>query len=292
MIPIDLSGKVALVTGVGDNQSFAWFIAKGLQAAGAKLVFASHPRMVGIVENFLEREADAESRILPYGAGSLKVDRVVACDVRFDTEADIDAETRADKRFNKHGDISIKGMLEKVTPHYDGIDIVVHSVAFSREIKNKMVDTSRKAYLEALSISSYSLTGLSRACAPYMEKKGGGSILGLSYLGGVRVVPHYGGGMSTAKAALEIDAKQLAHNLGAKGIRVNIISAGPYASRAASAIGDMDEMINYAAQRSPLPRGIKPEEVADATVFLCSPLASAISGHVLYVDCGYNVMGL
>jgi enoyl-[acyl-carrier protein] reductase I len=292
MIPIDFTGKVALITGVGDNQSFAWYIAKALQAAGAKIALASHPRMVGIVENILERDADAESRILPYGAGSLKVDRVVACDVRFDTADDIDPETKADRRFNKHGDISIKGMLDKVMPHYDGIDVLIHSVAFSREIKNKMIDTSRKAYLEAISISSYSLSALARAAAPYMEKKGGGSVVGLSYIGGVRVVPHYGGGMSTAKAALEIDAKQISHNLGSKGIRVNIISAGPYASRAASAIGDMDEMIGYAAQRSPLPRGITPEEVANATVFLCSPLASGITGHVLYVDCGYNVMGL
>jgi enoyl-[acyl-carrier protein] reductase I len=156
-----------------------------------------------------------------------------------------------------------------------------------------MVETSRAGYLEALSISSYSLTALARACEPLMQNRpDGASIVGLSYLGGVRVVPHYGGGMSTAKAALEIDAKQLAHNLGGKGIRVNIISAGPYASRAASAIGDIDEMINYAAKRSPLPRGITPEEVGNATVFLCSPLASAISGHVLYVDCGYNVMGV
>ena len=292
MIPIDLSGKVALVSGVGDNQSFAWFIAKGLQAAGAKLVFASHPRMVGIVENILERDADAESRILPHGAGTLKVDRVVACDVRFDTMDDVDEQTKGDRRFNKHGDFSIKGMLEKVTPHYDGIDIVIHSVAFSKEIKNKAVDTSRAAYLEALSISSYSLTALARAATPYMEKRGGGSVVGLSYLGGVRVVPHYGGGMSTAKAALEIDAKQIAHNLGSKNIRVNLISAGPYASRAASAIGDIDHMVQYAAERSPLPRGIHPDEVANATVFLCSPLASAITGHVLYVDCGYNVMGI
>jgi enoyl-[acyl-carrier protein] reductase I len=292
MIPIDLSGKVALVTGVGDNQSFAWYISKALQAAGAKLIFASHPRMVGIVENILDRDADAESRILPYGAGTLKVDRVVACDVRFDSMDEVDEETKGDRRFNKHGDFTIKGMLDKVMPHYDGIDIVIHSVAMSREIKNKAVDTSRKAYLEALSISSYSLTALARAVAPHMEKRGSGAIVGLSYIGGVRVVPHYGGGMSTAKAALEIDAKQLSHNLGTKNIRVNIISAGPYASRAASAIGDIDEMIGYAAQRSPLPRGITPEEVGAATVFLCSPLASGITGHVLYVDCGYNIMGL
>jgi enoyl-[acyl-carrier protein] reductase I len=120
----------------------------------------------------------------------------------------------------------------------------------------------------------------------------GAAVLGLTYLGGDRVVPHYGGGMSTAKAALEIDAKQLAHNVGKKGVRVNLISAGPYASRAASAIGDIQNMIDYAAQRSPLPRGVKPEEVADAAVFLCSPLASAISGEVMFVDCGYNVMGV
>lgn len=293
MIPIDLSGKVALITGVGDNQSFAWYIAKGLQAAGARLIFASHPRMCGIVTNLLEsdRADDKEARQLP-GGGELKPEMVVACDVRFDNIDEVDADTKNDRRFNKHGDFTIKGMLEKVAPKYDGIDIVLHSVAFSKEIKNKAVDTSRAAYLEAISISAYSLTALSRAVAPLMEKRGGGSIVGLSYLGGVRVVPHYGGGMSTAKAALEIDAKQIAHNLGTKNIRVNIISAGPYASRAASAIGDIKHMIDYAAERSPLPRGITPEEVANATVFLCSPLASAITGHVLYVDCGYNVMGL
>ena len=290
MIPIDLSGKTALVTGVGDNQSFAWFIAKGLQAAGAKLVFACHPRMVGIVENILERDADAESRVLPYGAGNLKVERVVACDVEYDKLDDVPEATRNDRRWNKHGDFTIAGMIEKIKD-LDGVDILLHSVAFSREIKNKMIDTSRAAYLQALSISSYSLTSLARAVAPLMEKKGGGSVVGLSYIGGERVVPHYGGGMSTAKAALQIDAKQIAHNLGTKNIRVNIISAGPYASRAASAIGDIQDMIDYAAKRSPLPRGIGAEEVANATVFLCSPLASAITGHVLYVDCGYNTMG-
>src|SRR5262249_60720026 len=116
--------------------------------------------------------------------------------------------------------------------------------------------------------------------------------LGLTYSGGGRVVPHYGGGMSAAKAALQMDAKTLASNLGGKKIRVNLISAGPYASRAARAIGDIDQMIRYAAERSPLPRSIEPEEVANATAFLCSPLASGITGHVLYVDCGYNVMGV
>jgi enoyl-[acyl-carrier protein] reductase I len=294
MIPIDLKGQVALVTGVGDNQSFAWFIARGLQAAGARLVFASHPRMVNIVSNLLESDKpdDAQARILPYGAGNLKPEKVLACDVGFDSMEDVDEKTKNDRRWNKHGDFTIKGMVDQLTADFGKVNILIHSVAFSAEIKNKMVDTSRKGYLNALSISAYSLTALARACAPLMEKAGGGAVVGLSYLGGDRVVPHYGGGMSTAKAALQIDAKQLAHNLGRHNIRVNIISAGPYASRAASAIGDIDHMISYAAERSPLPRGITPDEVANATVFLCSPLASAITGHVLYVDCGYNVMGV
>ena len=183
--------------------------------------------------------------------------------------------------------------MNAVKNHSGGLDILIHSIAFSPEIKNKAVDTSRQAYVTALSISAYSLTALLRAGQPLMENRpDGAAAVGLTYLGGDRVVPHYGGGMSTAKAALQIDAQQLAHNLGPKNIRVNLISAGPSASRAAKGIGDIEHMIDYAAQRSPLPRGIEPDEVANATAFLCSPLASGITGHILYVDCGYNTMGV
>jgi enoyl-[acyl-carrier protein] reductase I len=293
MIPLDLSGKVALVTGVSDNRSFAWYIAKALQAAGARLVFACHPRLMNIVQNILEHEADAPTRVLPFGTGTLKVEKVLPCDVSFDTMADVDEKTRNDRRFNRHGNFAIQDMMETMQKEFGAIDVLIHSIAFSPEIMKKMLDTSRSAYLTALGVSAYSLTALARAAQPLMENRPDGTaILGLTYLGGDRVVPHYGGGMSSAKAALQMDAKQLASNLGPKKIRVNLISAGPYASRAASSIGDIDQMIRYAAERSPLPRGIEPEEVANAAAFLCSPLASGITGHVLYVDCGYNVMGV
>jgi enoyl-[acyl-carrier protein] reductase I len=298
MIPIDLVGKTAVVTGVGDNESFAWFISKALQAAGARLIFAVHPRMTRIVDGFLSGDApeDVKSRQLPYGTGTLKFDKLLPCDVSYDTMADVPPSVRDDRRFKRveeeFGDYSIAGLVKAVQASHDKIDILIHSVAFSPEIKNLAIDTSRAAYLQALSISSYSLTALCRAFGPLMEKcPDGASVVSLTYLGGDRAIPHYGGGMSTAKAALQIDTKQLASNLGPKNIRVNTISAGPYASRAARSIGDIQEVINVVSSRSPLPRPIVPEEVANAAAFLCSPLASAITGHVLFVDCGYNVMG-
>jgi enoyl-[acyl-carrier protein] reductase I len=293
MIPIDLSGQVALVTGVQDNEGFAWFISKALKVAGAKVVLACHPRVVGIVEGFLTRSHDAESRKLPDG-GELTVERVLPCDALYDTMTDVPDAVRNDRRFAKFPEYSIQGTVEAVGKEFGGIDILIHSIAFSREITKLMKDTSRAAYFEALGISAYSLTSFLRSAEKYMtDRPNGGSAVALTYLGGDRVVPYYGGGMSTAKAALQIDTKQLAHNLGSKNIRVNCISAGPYASRAARSIrpGEFEKSIEYAAVRSPLPRPIKPEEVANATVFLCSPLASAVTGHVLYVDCGYNVMG-
>ncbi len=308
MIPLDLGGKVALVTGVGDNVGFAWHIAKALQAAGARLALAVHPRLMNIVDNILQSDhkEDVESRQLPYGAGTLTAEKMVPCDVAFDTMADVPDETRNDRRYKrieeKFGDYSVQGAVDTIGKALGGIDVLIHSVAFSPEITNAALATSRKAYLTALSISAYSLTALLRAARPYMEgRPGGASAVGLTYLGGERVVGHYGGGMSTAKAALEIDAKQLANNLGPSNIRVNLISAGPYASRAASAIKGKDEggkdhtihdMIKFAAAASPLKRPITAEEVANTAAFLCSPLASAITGEVVFVDCGYNIMGV
>jgi enoyl-[acyl-carrier protein] reductase I len=299
MIPLDLGGNVALVTGVANDLSFAWYIAKALQAAGARLIFACHPRLIRMVEGALtsDRPEDVENRVLPFGAGTLKVEKVIPCDVSYDTMADVPPATRGDRRWTRveeqYGDYSIQGLMTAIGKDFRHLDVLVHSIAYSPEIKNKAIDTSRAAYLSALSISAYSLTALLRAAQPFMENRpDGAAALSLTYLGGDRVVPHYGGGMSTAKAALQIDTKQLASNLGPMNIRVNAISAGPYASLAAKGIGDIEQMIKYAAERSPLPRPIKPEEVANAAVFLCSPLASGITGEVLYVDCGYNTMGV
>jgi enoyl-[acyl-carrier protein] reductase I len=298
MISIDLSGKVALVTGVGDNASFAWYIGKALQAAGAKVVLACHPRMLNIVENLLSstKAEDVESRKLPDGSEFAPA-KLFRCDVSYDTLADVKLEDLPDAQRRHYAkytdDYSIAGMMGAVGREFGGIDILIHSVAFSREITKPLIETSRKAYHEAMGISSYSLVSLVRAAAPLMANRpGGASVVGLTYIAGERVVPHYGGGMGTCKAALQMDAKQLAWFVGDKNVRVNLISAGPYGSRAARAINaEFDKLVQHAADHSPLRRAIEPEEVADATLFLCSPLANAITGQILYVDCGYNVMG-
>lgn len=292
MNALDFSGKTALVSGVGDNQSFAWYIAKALRAAGAKILLAVHPRMYGIVDSILTRDADKESRLLPDGS-EFKVEAMYACDAGYDTMDQVPDKVKSDKRYAKFSDYSIKGTIEAVGQKFGGIDVLVHSIAFSREITKPIIETSREAYSEALGISSYSLVSMVRSAAPFMANRpGGASVVGLTYIGGDRVIPHYGGGMSTAKTALQMDAKQLAWFVGDRNIRVNLISAGPYASRAARAINpDFDKLIDHAATHSPLRRPIGPEEVANSTLYLCSPLASAVTGQILYVDCGYNVMG-
>jgi len=294
MIPIDFTGKTALVTGVGDNLSFAWYIAKALQAAGARIVLACHPRMMGIVEGILRstQADDVESRKLSSGAEFAPA-KIFPCDASYDTMADVPEEVKNDRRYAKFSAYAIQDTVDAVGKEFGGFDILIHSIAFSREITKSLIDTSRKAYHEAMGISAYSLVSLTRAAAPYMANRpGGASVVGLTYVAGEKVVPHYGGGMGTCKAALQMDAKQLAWFVGDRNIRVNLISAGPYASRAARAINkDFDKLIDHAATHSPLRRPIEPDEVANATLYLCSPLASAVTGQILYVDCGYNIMG-
>lgn len=291
MIPIDLSGRNAFVTGVADDAGFAWDIAKTLQAAGARVYLACHPRVVSIVERFMDRDKYAASRKLPFGVdGELAPAAIFGCDVEFDVASDIPDDRKGQKGYRDH-DVSIEGALARYRELSNGapIDILIHSVAFSPEIQKTHLETSRSAYLQAHSVSAYSLVALTRAALPLMAGRDA-SVVGLSYLAARRVTPGYGGGMASAKASLENDARALAWFVGDQGVRVNLVSAGPYPSRAARSIGDMDAMVQATAERSPLRRPIDGSEVAAATLFLCSNLASGVTGEVLYVDCGFHVM--
>ncbi len=291
MIPVDLTGKTAFVTGLADNVGFGWHIAKALQAAGAELILGSHPRVVGIAQRFLTGDKYKDSRALPFGVdGELSAKAIFGCDVGYDTADDIPEDLRTKKGY-VNDDVSIAGCMEKIkeiTPH---LDIVIHCVGFSPEIANNHLNTSREAYLTAMSVSSYSLVALTRAAMPLMKGRQG-SVVGLTYNASQRVVPYYGGGMASAKAALESDARNCAWFAGEEGHRVNIISAGPYASRAARSIGDIGTMIDETAERSPIRQPITPEQVANATLFLCSEVGTGVTGECLFVDNGFNIMGV
>lgn len=289
MISNMLKGKTALVTGVADNVGFGWHIAKTLQAAGASVIVSCHPRVKSILERFLEREKYVESRELPFGGGHFSPLGIVSCDASVDTRADLNESQLSVKGYDD-GDVSIEGAMAKVKELTGYLDILIHSIAFSPEISKSHMQVSRAAYLMAMSVSSYSLVSLTRAALPLMQGRQG-SVVGLTYLAAERAVPLYGGGMASAKAALECDARMLSWEVGSLGHRVNLISAGPYASRAASAVGEIDTMIEVTAARSPLQRAITPEEVANTTLFLCSSLASGITGEVVHVDAGFHAMG-
>jgi enoyl-[acyl-carrier protein] reductase I len=292
MLAIDLGGKRALVAGVSDDAGFGFAIAKALAEAGASICLGSWPPALGIFTKLLERGKMEESLQLSTGK-KLEFERIYPLDAAFDTLADAPADIRENKRYKEVGDFSIEGMTQQLRSDFGegSVDIVVHSLANAPEVKSPLVDTSRQGYLSAISVSAYSNISLVRQLAPLMPQ--GGSFLSLTYMAGERVIPGYGGGMSSAKAALEADTRTLAFEAGRRwGVRVNAISAGPWASRAASAIGFIDMMIQYTSQNSPLPRAIDAADVGSTAAFLCSPLARAITGSVVYVDNGYHAMGM
>ena len=292
MLAIDLRGKRAFVAGVADDGGFGFAIAKALAEAGAKVSVGTWPPALGIFTTMLERGKLDESLKLSTG-DKRAFEKIYPLDADFDTEADIPAELRQSKRYRDLPDPSIQGVAERLRADFGegGVDIVVHSLANGPEVKKPMLETSRKGYLAAIGVSAYSYVSMVQRLAPLMPR--GGAFLALTYMASERVIPGYGGGMSSAKAALESDTRTLSYEAGRKwGVRVNTISAGPYASRAASAIGFIHDMIAYCSANAPLTDHLEAHEVGNAAAFLCSSLASAITGTTVYVDKGYHSMGM
>ncbi len=292
MLAIDLRGKRAFVAGVADDGGFGFAIAKALVEAGATVCVGTWPPAMGIFEKMLERGKMDESMTLADGT-KLSFERIYPLDATFDVLEDAPAEIRENKRYKERGDFSIRGVTDRLIADFGPscLDIVVHSLANGPEVKSPLLDTSRQGYLAAVSVSAYSNISLVRHLAPLMRPNG--SFLSLTYMASERVIPGYGGGMSSAKAALESDTRTLAFEAGRRfGVRVNTISAGPYASRAASAIGLIGRMIAYTKQHSPLTREFEATDVGSAAAFLASPLAAGITGTVMYVDNGYHAMGM
>lgn len=292
MLDLNLSGRRALVAGVADDNGFGFAIAKALAEAGASVCVATWPPALTIFLNLLERGKIDDSRRMTDGS-LLNFERIYPLDAAFDRMEDVPEDVLSNKRYKDTGDFSVAGLAARMQADFGtpAFDILVHSLANGPEVKKPLLETSRHGYLSAVSVSAYSLTSMVRQLGPLMRPQG--SVMSLTYMASERVIPGYGGGMSSAKAALESDTRTLAYEAGrAFGVRVNTISAGPFASRAASAIGIIERMVQYCAQNTPLPTALTAEEVANAAVFLASPVSSGVTGSTLYVDKGYHAMGM
>jgi enoyl-[acyl-carrier protein] reductase I len=254
-----LDGKTGVIFGVANKRSIAWAIAQALSREGMRLAFTYQgERLKESVEGL---------------AGGLSNALIVPCDVTVDQEID--------------------SVFKTIESELGRLDTLVHSVAFAprEDLENEFVNTSRDGFKTAHDISAYSLVALTRAAAPLFEKSGGGSVLALTYYGAEKAVEGYNL-MGVAKASLEASVRYLAANLGPRGIRVNAISAGPVNTLAARGIKGFTGMLHHHAERAPLRRNVELEEIGNAALFLCSPMSSAITGEVMFVDCGYNIVGL
>ncbi|KAJ6961297.1 hypothetical protein NC652_000264 [Populus alba x Populus x berolinensis] len=297
-LPIDLRGKRAFIAGVADDNGYGWAIAKSLAAAGAEILVGTWVPALNIFETSLRRGKFDESRVLPDGS-LMEITKVYPLDAVFDNLEDVPEDVKANKRYAGSSKWTVQEVAESVKQDYGSIDILVHSLANGPEVTKPLLETSRKGYLAAISASSYSYVSLLKHFLPLMNPGRPsffcGSSISLTYIASERIIPGYGGGMSSAKAALESDtrASVLAFEAGRKNrIRVNTISAGPLRSRAAKAIGFIDTMIEYSLANAPLQKELSADEVGNAAAFLASPLASAVTGTVMYVDNGLNVMGV
>ncbi len=291
MLQVNLKGKRAFIAGVGDDKGFGWAIAKTLAEAGAEIIIGTWTPVLKLFLTSLERGKFDESRRLSDGS-LMEFAKIYSMDASFDTPQDVPPEIAENKRYKGTSGYTIAEVAEAVRHDFGTIDILVHSLANAPEVKKPLLETSRQGYLAAMSSSSYSFVSLLQHLGPVMTP--GGAALCLTYMASQRVVPGYGGGMSSAKAALESDTLTLAWEAGRKwGVRVNAVSAGAYGSRAAKAIGFIGKMIDYAEENAPLnKKPLSADEVGAAAAFLLSPLASAITGTTLYVDNGMHAMGI
>lgn len=257
---LDLTGKNALVTGIANNRSIAWGIAQQLHKAGANLGVTYLPDEKGRFEKKVKELVEP-----------LQPSISLPCNVQDDAQ--------------------VKETFEAIANAWGKLDILIHCLAFANkdDLSGDFSNTSRAGFTQALEISAYSLTQLAAAAKPLMTE--GGSIVTLTYLGGVKVIPNYNV-MGVAKAALDMSVRYLAGELGPHNIRVNAISAGPIRTLASSAVGGILDMIHHVEQVAPLRRTVTQLEVGNTAAFLCSDLASGITGQVLYVDAGYEIMGM
>jgi enoyl-[acyl-carrier protein] reductase I len=250
-----LQDKFGIIFGVANKRSIAWATAQALSEAGARLAFTYQGER--LKENVESLTSGMEGTLL------------VPCDVTKQEEVD--------------------SAFARVGEEFGRLDILIHSIAYApkEELEGEYVNTSREGFLTALEVSAYSLSQLARAALPLMTD--GGSIVSMSYYGAEKVVQNYNV-MGVAKAALEASTRYLAADLGKRNIRVNAISAGPLNTLSARGVSNMSLMLKHHAERAPLKRNVEAREVGNAALFLCSPLASGITGEVLHVDCGYNIM--
>jgi enoyl-[acyl-carrier protein] reductase I len=257
---IDLKGKVAVVFGLANKRSIAYAVAQKLAEAGATLVLS-----------YQSERLQKESEQLLADLGQAETGRAFQCDVTKDEE--------------------IEALFGRIANAVTKVDILVHSVAFApaEAIKNDFLLTTRADFAVAHDVSVYSLIAVARAAAPLMTE--GGAMLTLTYYGSEKVFPNYNV-MGVAKAALEATVRYLAASLGPKGIRVNAVSAGPIKTLAARGIGDFSTILDKVTERAPLHRNVEQTEVGNTALFLCSPLASGITGEITFVDCGFNITGI
>ena len=296
-LPIDMKGKTVFIGGVADSTGYGWAIAKACAEAGAKIILGTWPPVMPIFQMGIERGQFVEDQKLSNGK-TMEISKIYPLDATFDTKELIPEEVATSKRYKAFSGYSIQEVVDQIAKDYGKIDFMVHSLANGPEVTKPLLETSRSGYLAANSASAYSLVSMASRFGPIMNP--GGAILSLTYIASEKVIPGYGGGMSSAKAALESDTRTLAFEMGRKyGIRVNTISAGPLASRAAKAIGGagkpktfIDYAIDYSKANAPMAQDLYSDDVGVSACFLLSPLARAITGITMYVDNGLNVMGM